>query len=130
MSLKIAVCAIAAVSLGANAYQFLTNRGLKKMLNDSGVSTANKCEILKKAVEGLEGDLSSLKADLNTLIDDITAGKVAPNDIGERVMNIYRKASKDKEEAKPAEGPAATEPKSDEAASTEKPNAEAPTSTK
>lgn len=127
MSLKIAVCAIAAVSLGANAYQYLTNRGLKKMLADSGVSTDDKCAILRKAVSELEGDLSSLKADLNTLIDDITAGKVAPADIGERVMEVYRKASK---EAPKAEGAQAEAPKSDEATSKEKPNAEAPTSTK
>lgn len=130
MSLKIAFCAIAAASIGANVYQFMTNRGLTKMLNESGVSTENKCAILKKAVEGLEGDLTSLKADLNTLIDDITAGKVAPADIGDRVMDIYRKASKEKEAAKPAEGPAATEPKSAESATSEKPNTEAPTSTK
>jgi DNA-binding transcriptional regulator YbjK len=128
MSLKIAVCALAAVSLGANAYQYLTNRGLKKMLNDSGISTENKCAILKKAVSELEGDLSALKADLNTLIDDITAGKVAPADIGERVMEVYRKASK--ETGKPAEGPAATDPKSDETPTSEKPNAEAPAGTR
>lgn len=130
MSLKIAVCAFAAVSLGANAYQFLTNRGLKKMLSEAGVSTENKCAILKKAVEGLEGDLTSLKADLNSLIDDITAGKVAPADIGERVMEVYRKASKEKEEAKPAQGPAATEPKSAETEAPASPDAEKPTSTK
>lgn len=132
MSLKIIFCAITAVSIGANAYQFLTNRGLKKMLADSGVSTENKCAILKKAVEGLEGDLTSLKADLNTLIDDITAGKVAPADIGDRVMDIYRKASKEKEAAKPADpdAKAPEAPKSAESATSEKPNTEAPTSTK
>lgn len=132
MSLKIAVCAIAAVSLGANAYQFLTNRGLKKMLDDSGVATDNKCAILKKAVEGLEDDLTSLKADLNALIDDITAGKVAPADIGERVMEVYRKASKEKADAKPADTAEKTQeaPKSAESPAPEKPNPETPTGTK
>lgn len=128
MSLKIAVCAIAAISLGANAYQYLTNRGLKKMLNDSGVSTDSKCAILKKAVADLEGDLTSLKADLNVLIDDITAGKVAPADIGERVMEVYRKASKEKEATAPidpdAKAPEA--PKSAEAAAADIPNTEKP----
>ncbi|MNX82308.1 hypothetical protein D3C86_1140330 [compost metagenome] len=128
MSLKIVVCGIAAISIGANAYQFLTNRGLKKMLADVGVSTEDKCAILKKAVADLEGDLTNIKGDLNTLIDDITAGKVAPADIGERVMEVYRKASK--EQAKPAEGAQAESPKSDEAASTEEPNTETPTGTK
>jgi len=130
MSLKIIVSAIAAISVGANAYQFLTNRGLTKMLNDKGVSTDNKCEILKKAVSSLEGDLSSLKEDLNTLIDDITAGKVAPAVIGERVMEIYRKASKEKATAEPTEVPSAEAPKSAEDEAPASPDAEKPTSTK
>lgn len=130
MSLKAIVCAVAAVSLGANAYQFLTNLGLKKMLNDSGVSTDNKCAILRKAVDELEGDLTSLKSDLNALIDDITAGKVAPADIGERVMDVYRKASKEKAAEPTPEAPAAEAPKSAEAASETKPNTEAPTASK
>jgi hypothetical protein len=128
MSLKIAFAAVAAVSVGANVYQFLTNRGLKTMLAEKGISTSDQCAILKKAVDGLEGDLSSLKGDLNTLIDDITAGKIAPADIGERVMDIYRKASK---EAQPApEAAADAAPKSDEAAPASDTNAEKPTGTK
>jgi DNA-binding transcriptional regulator YbjK len=128
MSLKIAFCAIAAVSLGANAYQYLTNRGLKKMLNDSGISTESKCAILKKAVADLEGDLTSLKADLNVLIDDITSGKISAADIGERVMEVYRKASKEKEAAKAADADAKAPeaPKSAEAPAADSPNTEKP----
>lgn len=128
MSLKIAVAAVAAVSLGANAYQFLTNRGLKQMLADKGVSTDDQCAILKKAVAGLEGDLTSLKGDLNSLIDDITAGKIAPADIGERVMDIYRKASKEVEQAAEAAADAVT--KSAEAPTAPDADAAKPTSTK
>lgn len=128
MSLKIILAAVAAVSVGGNVYQFLSNRGLKQILAEKGISTSDQCAILKKAVEGLEGDLTSLKSDLNALIDDITAGKIAPADIGERVMDIYRKASKEVEQA--AEAAADAAPKSDEVLTPEKPDAEKPTSTK
>jgi hypothetical protein len=109
--MKIAVAGLAAVSIGLNVYQYMNNRGLKLLLATKGVSTVDQCDILKRAVSELEGEVSGLKAELNLLIDDITAGKVAPNDVPERIMNIYRKASKAPEGAAPAESP-----KSDEAA--------------
>ena len=95
MSMKVIAAAIAAGSVGLNVYQFMTNRGLKAILASHGISTEDKCAILRKAAASLEDDLSNIKANLNTLIDDITSGKVAAADIGERVMDIYRKASKE-----------------------------------
>lgn len=95
MSLKVASTLFVAASVGLNVYQYMTNRGLKAILSSNGISTDDKCEILRKAVSSLEDDLSSLKSDLNELIDGITSGKVPASDIAERVMDIYRKASKE-----------------------------------
>lgn len=106
---KAIVIGIASLSLGLNAYQWFQNRGLKVMLRDAGKSTGDKCAILKKAADSLSEDLTALKKDLNDLIDDITAGKVPGDQIAERVMQIYRKAS---EQPAPASEPEASPEKS------------------
>lgn len=109
MSIKVLTAGFIAASVGLNVYQFMTNRGLKEILSANGISTEDKCAILRKAAEGLEDDLTNIKANLNTLIDDITSGKVKSADIGERVMDIYRKASKEAPAAEVVEKPADAE---------------------
>lgn len=116
---KAIFAAVASISVGVNAYLWFQNRGLKVMLRDAGKSTEDKCAILKKAADSLTEDLGALKKDLNELIDDITAGKVPGNDIAERVMAIYRKAS---EQPKPAAEPEASSEKSPQAEATPAPD--------
>jgi regulator of replication initiation timing len=113
MFAKTVFVGLAAISVGANVYQFLTNRGLNKMLKDAGVSTEDKCKVLKKAMEDLDGQYTGLKKSLGDLIDEVAAGKVPNEQIGDRLMELYRAAHK---EAPAADEPA---PKSD-------PQAEAP----
>lgn len=118
MFAKTVFVGLAAISVGANVYQFLTNRGLKKMLSDAGVSTEDKCKVLKKAMEELDGQYTGLKKSLGDLIDEISAGTVPNDKIMDRLMELYRQAQK--------EAPAADEaaPKSNDA----EPETPAPTS--
>jgi len=95
------IAGVAAASVGLNVYQWFTNRGLKVMLRDAGVSTEDKCKILKKAMDQMTGEYDTLKKGLGDLIDDITAGKIPNDQIGERVLDLYRKASK--ADAKPTQ---------------------------
>lgn len=94
MFAKTVFVGLAAVSVGANVYQFLTNRGLKKMLGDAGVSTEDKCKVLKKAIEELNGEYDGLKKSVGDLIDEMTAGKVPAEQVLDRLMELYRAASK------------------------------------
>lgn len=94
---------LAAVSVGANVYQFLSNRGLKKILKDNHISGAQQCDVLRKAAEDLGEEYGALKKSIGDLVDEIAAGTVATDKVADRLMELYRNASKPVD--KPAEAP-------------------------